>query len=76
MICVQPVVIWGTAGKFNKNKVNKKKGRYVYVDFLKPKKPFDFHTNNTEYFSEEIRRQMQNAYFAIQNKVKNKKEVF
>jgi 1-acyl-sn-glycerol-3-phosphate acyltransferase len=73
MIYIQPVVIYGTLGRMNKNSKNKCKGP-IYVNFLKPKKPFDFHMNNIDYFSETLKNEMEKNYFAIKGNIKNKKK--
>jgi len=61
LIPIQPIVLYGTSGLMDKNKSNKH-GRHVYVSFMPVEKPFNFHFNNIEFFSQKLREKMLAEY--------------
>ncbi|MDR1850724.1 MAG: 1-acyl-sn-glycerol-3-phosphate acyltransferase [Mycoplasmataceae bacterium] len=77
MTPIQPIVIYGSSGLlFDKDKTNTNKSRQVYVNFMPYLKPFNFHTHNIEYLSNEVKNDMQNTYDQIKARVRENRKVF
>lgn len=75
LIPIQPIVLYGTPGLLFEKKYAKV-SRDIYVTFLIYRKPFDFHTHNIEWYSNEIRGEMIKEYLRIKKNVENHTPVY
>jgi len=76
MMPIVPICIYGSTGLLDKDKTNKNKSRKVYISFLKPHKPLNFHLHNTSFLAEKIKNEVEEEYNRIKKCVENKTEVF
>jgi 1-acyl-sn-glycerol-3-phosphate acyltransferase len=70
---ILPVVIYGSSGVMDYNKTNKNKNRIVVAKALTPLNAHNYHTHNSQWLADELKREMQDKYNAIKEQLKNKR---